>query len=314
MYNFNQPKFQHSNILDWRDHGYTGKGVRIAVFETTQLDINFPTIKGRVFDTMGNMNVPGLENSHSLGVVSVISEIAPDAEIFIYKTNYSEHKRQLEKAWEDGCRIVNYSASRDFNSGIAVQSEKEAYEKGMLLISSSGNGGKDTMRGEDLLPYWLSVGAIDCDTMQLCDFSATGETLDIVNFCSVEVKVRNRMLNSTTYFGGTSCASAYTTGMFALVYQWHQEKYGKLPTARESHKYAFDHCKDLQAAGHDANTGHGLFILPKLWNDEVKADEIKPTAENPLAVEMIKPNGKTIFVHIDIVREVMAEKGYRLKH
>lgn len=75
----NYLELERTNVLKWREQGYTGKGVKVAVFDS------YPLYQPFILDyciVPQGMTIKVGENmfSHSADVTKTIHEVAPEAE------------------------------------------------------------------------------------------------------------------------------------------------------------------------------------------------------------------------------------------
>jgi hypothetical protein len=293
---------KYSRIDQYHKNGITGKGLKIAVWEQTKVDMNFHLFKGKVFDPLGQSHQANAGSTHCHSVISVILKVAPDAEIYVYApTKANARDMLLKDAYNRGCRLLNFSASsRDYDNPLFDRKEKEldGYEKGIFLIKSAGNTG-ELGYGEALERHWCAVGASEWNdgNPKRASYSSHGfESLDCMNLTNVEVK---NYEGRTTYFAGTSAAAPYTTGMMALHYQRYFGDYNEYPSVGESFDFIHNNCDDVEDEGFDKKTGHGIFRLPRIVGDS-------------LSVRMIKPDGKETNVNKYFIEEKI-KKGYTVR-
>lgn len=201
---------------EFKEAGYTGKGIRIAVF-----DAGFPTVdKNPVFDHL-NKNNRILDtwdfvkerpfvydyNSHGTATLSCITGIANgaqlglaiEAEFLLARTEqntepFSEEVNWMEAMeWADkkGADIVSSSLGYTYNryfindmngkKSLVTRAANMAAAKGMIVVNSMGNEGDvdwKYMGAPADADSILSIGGIDPFTDYHIDFSSYGPTAD----------------------------------------------------------------------------------------------------------------------------------------
>lgn len=212
--------FQQCNRMNanyfW-DNGFTGKGVRIAIF-----DAGFPNVdKSPVFEHIRKENriiktydfVKNKEfvysyATHGTNVLSCIAGmyeskklgLATDAEFLLARTEigwrepFSEEENWLAAAeWADknGAHIINSSlgytdhryfvSDMDGKKSFVARAANMAASKGILVVNAAGNEGNGKWKyiGTPAdADSVLSVGAIDPKTDRHASFSSYGPTAD----------------------------------------------------------------------------------------------------------------------------------------
>lgn len=201
----------------WKN-GYTGKGVRIAIF-----DVGFPNVdKSPVFEHIHKENriiktydfVKNKEfvysyAAHGTNVLSCIAGmykgkklgLAADAEFLLARTEiswrepFSEEENWLAAAeWADknGAHIINSSlgythhryfvSDMDGKKSFVARAANMAASKGILVVNAAGNEGNGKWKyiGTPAdADSVLSVGAIDPKTDLKASFSSYGPTADM---------------------------------------------------------------------------------------------------------------------------------------
>jgi serine protease AprX len=199
------------------DNGYTGKGIRIAVF-----DAGFPNVdKSQVFEHIRKENriiktfdfVRKKEfvysyAAHGTNVLSCIAGLydgkkmglATDAEFLLARTEigwrepFSEEENWLAAAeWADknGAHIINSSlgythhryfiSDMDGKKSLVARAANMAASKGILVVNAAGNDGSGKWKYVGTpadADSVLSVGAIDPKTDRKAGFSSYGPTAD----------------------------------------------------------------------------------------------------------------------------------------
>lgn len=93
-------------------------------------------------------------------------------------------------------------------------------------------------------------------------------------------------------FSGTSCATPVLQGMAMLVQEFFIKKIGRKLSNAELFEFIKDNSVDLDAEGHDKNTGYGLFVLP----DPAKIDIYKYVGDSMEKKIVLKIDNKVALV------------------
>ncbi len=303
----NKKEFDLSGITAWHKAGYTGKGVKIGHIEPG-FNIKLPFFHGKVLDPFSRSS-ERYANVHQQKTCDIIHQIAPEADIYSLPSGYPGKPgimESLDFCVNEGIHLVSMSLGGSIIKE-KINKEIEAYQKGVFLIKSAGNGGSDGLNPYTKQEHWFSVGACLLDNngqVKRTSYSSIGEELDIMSFGNVYVHDANnpdRMFMQT----GTSFACPFAVGMLALYYQWFYEQYGKFPTIPKAKEFIFDNCIDLEDKGFDINTGHGLFVLPK----EIPRKEEQPEVNNPKYI--IVHHSATATGDAETFRRAHMAKGWR---
>lgn len=263
MHERNIPKFDICNIPTYHKMGYTGKGIKIGVLDTPFKPC---PAYGKIVHVLGS-HISDKFASHGSAVCNVISQIAPDAEIYMLPFGVGS----LEWCIDNDMDIVNYSANyaKNHRSSVFENLSKQAFNKGMILLTSAGNYGEENkLRFPGCLQEWIAVGAVRMEggRIFLTNYSSyTKEkqknTWNMVEVCGfTDIYVYYAGVDTYLPFGGTSCASPFIAGMAALYFSY----LGKTMNAEDFRRFKINNTLDLEEHGFDTRTGYGLFILPEL--------------------------------------------------
>ena len=269
----------------------TGKGVKVGLNDSG-IDLKNPGLKDKdISKTMitNNKNwelerVATKDNNaiyHGTAMAQIIYKYAPKATIYgtdILSTGGigAMYDAALKMADEDKISIMNHSWSPATNmSEATVESfakkgsaiEKAINEKNLLVFQSTGNDGKADAAVTTLLPKFnaslkkgfIAVAATDYEgsTKFLNEFNACGQAKD---WCVTAPAYQYVYENDYKlgYTSGTSNATAYSTGVAALV----KEKYGWM-TNENLKDVILGTATDAGAAGIDNVYGWGVINKSK---------------------------------------------------
>ena len=192
-------KGDYSNLYDdmqlwnYHDKGFTGKGVKIAIFDSgisseveSQLNI-VETIDFTNDDAQTDMI------SHGTFIASVIGSqnpkcpgVAPEAELYIFKVFNKDHEsytqwflKAFNYAIEKGIDIINLSnGSSDFQDNPFIDKINEMTGNGITVVSSIGNDGPEqgTLNNPADMVNVIGVGSVNKSQKNLAHFSSRGIT------------------------------------------------------------------------------------------------------------------------------------------
>jgi hypothetical protein len=262
-----------SNIQEWHDEGYTGKGSHTIIAES---------------DTA---------STHSKYVTEQIAHFSPDTMIYNYKmTAYGEQQlynyiKELVDLYPNDRFTLSMSLGINYSGVIFEHVQpwviKIIEELKVAVFISSGNAdwGEPTdiiKSNKKFHPDMVVCGAFSAINQKLEAYSCyEGNFVDCVGLVG-------RRMSDNHYFTGTSEACPYVAGLWNTYTTLY-------PTATADE--FLDACTvDVGDDGIDNKTGHGLVILPSIKS-------------NPLAVKMFKPDGHQIYVHRAFTDNAIS-KGY----
>lgn len=266
QYGYAKEQIDMLNGITLHEQGLTGRGQMIAVldagFKNVEVSPFFAHLlqndRLMTYDAIdGDKNV--FESSlHGTQVLSVMAAnipgvmvgTAPDATYICIKTedNRGEFRMDecswiagLEYADSIGVDVVNSSlgyttfddrrmnyhiADLDGKTSLTSRAAEIAFAKGMIIVSSAGNEGKNVWKGLAMpadAPNVLAVGAVDYYHNK-CDFSSSGWVKnegvkpDVVAL-GIDVAVISGEKNKVLSGRGTSYAAPLISGLIAALWQ-----------------------------------------------------------------------------------------------
>ena len=250
----------------------TGSSLLVGVLDTG-IDANHPDLNGKVSsgtdvndidlrDTIGHgTEVSGIiaantNNNQGIAGVSwntkIISlKITDD----FGQARVSNVVTALDQAYQKGVKIVHISLSTNQFSQTLKSAVQEAQDKGILIISTSGNSGVEELRYPAAFDGVIGTGAVD-ETKQLEYYSTTGEHVTLV---APGAAIYTTSLDSTyNKVTGTSFAAPQVSGAAALVWSIAPKL-----TNKEVREILINSADDLGDPGKDNQYGYGLLNIEK---------------------------------------------------
>lgn len=213
--------------------GVTGKGVKVAVFDTGINDHPDLNISGGVSFVAGTDSFKD-DNGHGTNVAGIIASqmnnqgimgVAPSVELYSVKVldsagngRYSSIIQAVEWAIDNKINLINMSFGGSERSKILEDALQMAYDNNILIFAAAGNGGKsdnDTILYPAKYKQVVAVGAIDKNE-ERAEFSSIGPELELV---APGVDIESTLSNGS--YGnksGTSMAAPHATGVAALLW------------------------------------------------------------------------------------------------
>lgn len=243
------------------DYFNRGEGVKIAVFDGGFQEVNqheefkhlFEEGRIRGVDLLANGSDVYQYNDHGTEVLSILAAeggVAPQANYELYVTEDVTIETRVEEVYwlraaemadSSGVDIINSSlgyslfhdlaeedyqlADLDGKTSIITRAANFATSKGIVVVSSVGNEGKESGWNKMNMPSdafdVITVGGVGRNGMR-ADFSSLGPTADNrikpeIMALGVAVKVLNK--NGWTTAGGTSFSAPAISGVCALLLQ-----------------------------------------------------------------------------------------------
>lgn len=248
LYPSNIPIFDYLGITRIHNLGFKGQGIKICSRESTT-------------------------SKHGIKVFDIIQQVAPEAEIFVKRHYYS--LSQPVDVYTTS--YFNSSDSTDKNKQIS----KELYNKDTFLVCAVGNESYDDCSNLSEQDVWTSIGACSLKggKPKRMLYSSVTDNIDFMSITNLETSLGT--------FTGTSCAAPVFASMCALVQCYFLHEKGKKLTNVELLQFIKENCIDLEEKGHDAKTGHGIFIIPKL-----EANMFKNYTDYEKAIDYLAEKGE----------------------
>lgn len=257
----------YSNVTNWWEHGYTGKGVTVWNMEDDEAHGH--KSRGRILHSAPDSTVLSARATYGADVKTLKDPVVL----------YDGRRIPLEEFIVTyNVKVVNASLSPApfSHPGYKTHPEwKRLIEKYDLCCFASSANDSDKNKTFDNSDYgWWYVGAMymyggKTDDLRRHGYSNGGEGLDFIDF--------------TGDWSGTSSSSPYLAGKCALVRQ-------RFPQMNrfEVYEYMKQNCMDLGDAGEDKLYGHGLFILPPITEPPKGDDDVEITKTKVLVDGVIK--------------------------
>ncbi len=236
------------NVLETIDEGYTGKGIKIAVIDSS-FELNHPDLRFsdsyNIFRKNKDISPDTTGDFHGTAVAGVIAAnrnnnygimgVAPDAYLIgfngLFEIEDSEYFSEsyiemFYSALDKDVDIINCSWGTVDTLDEAIEdvllevSEEGRNGKGIFIIFSTGNEGSMKLGKEAALPFVISVGSIESNGKR-SGFSTYGKKLDLVaptNFVSLDLVGEDGFEEGEKGFvTGTSFSAPIVAGCIALI-------------------------------------------------------------------------------------------------
>ncbi|MFC4323111.1 S8 family serine peptidase [Litchfieldia salsa] len=254
----------------WNE-GYTGNGVKVAVFDTGISNHSELIITGGVstVDYTTSWQDDNGHGTHVSGIIAAkpeianvngldITGVAPNVHLYAVKVldgsgggTLQDILQGLDWAIANDMDIINLSLGSPDYSQLFEDMINKVYEAGILIVAASGNTGlENSVHYPAKFSNVIAVSSVS-EPLTISNFSSTG--------IEVEFSAPGENIVSTFNQGnyaiqnGTSQATPHVAGMLALL----KEKYSNA-TNVELKTLLNSHSKDLGVTGHDPYYGLGL--------------------------------------------------------
>ena len=234
-----QEYFSYYHLDKAREKGYTGKGVTIALFDGP-VDTSAPELAGaNIVDKSRctiNDNPDGVRHATDMAtlLVSPYTGVAPDATLYTYQISSEDTQpggtcvrgadttdsidKLINQAVDDGAQIISISLSNSEHGSEIKWAIANAISKGVIIVSSSGNGATDENRSH--LGRWsgvVGVTAINTDGT-FAPYSSWGNGV-VTAAVGGPVNTLDANTNQPVTVDGTSYSTPLVAGMLALARQ-----------------------------------------------------------------------------------------------
>ena len=234
-----QEYFSYYHLDSAREKGYTGKGITIALFDGP-VDTSAPELAGaNIVDKSRctvNDNPDGVRHATDMAtlLVSPYTGVAPDATLYTYQITSSDTQpggtcvrgadttdsidKLINQAVDDGAQIISLSLSNSEHGSEIKWAIANAISKGVIIVSSSGNGATDENRSH--LGRWsgvVGVTAINTDGT-FASYSSWGNGV-VTAAVGGPVNTLDANTNQPVTVDGTSYSTPLVAGMLALARQ-----------------------------------------------------------------------------------------------
>jgi subtilisin family serine protease len=207
------------------DHAFLAGNIH--VFEGSKSTGNY----GVDFSTGKKTNNPIDQHGHGTHVAGIVKSVFPDVKILALKyynpkasgqANLEATIKALQYAVDHNVDVINYSGGGPEASVAELRVLKEAERKGILVVAAAGNERSnidDKKHAYYPASYGLSniitVGAYD-DNLSIIPSSNYGK--NSVDIAAPGHRIRSAIPgNSAGYMTGTSQATAFVTGVAAMI-------------------------------------------------------------------------------------------------
>lgn len=231
-------EFEMSNYHIWRQAGYTGKGVKVVILDDY---------------TMTEYEKAA---EHSESVANHIKLVAPDVDIEIMPQGITA----LDKLKTHDCQFICMPTGGIVTTEINNLIRDIMYgQTNRMFIVSAGNNTSSVERplnGFARNKRVITVGAVHLQNNKPVrpSYSMTGENVYCTSFSNILLDGVRRQ--------GTSYSAPFTVGGLALYAEFFEKTLRRRLAVMHIRRLIRECALDLEAEGHDYNTGYGLFRLP----------------------------------------------------
>jgi len=275
---------QQMRITELHSLGLTGQGIKVAVLDTG-VDTDHPDLKitdaldftrsGTVEDTVGH-------GTHVAGIIAAQGNeqgtlgVAPGVNIYSYKVladgsgNLVDVANAIKHAADNGIDVINMSLGSPSNAAYLEQACSYAASKGVIIVVSSGNSGKEQKFYPASYSACYSTGASNIHKA----ISGFSSFTDALEWAAPGERILSTYLKGGyAVLSGTSMAAPFATGCVALM---------KQAGVRMEYNILTQSTDDILTPGFDKKSGYGIINPHKAISDLKKPEQPSPSLKDEL--------------------------------
>jgi len=257
--------------------GYDGSGTTIAICDTG-VDTDHPDLAGRIADGAKDHSGSGTgykdyqgHGTHVAGIAAAGGSLigaAPGAKILPMKVlgdtgsgSSFRIAQGIKDAADKGADVINLSLGGSSPDPYTRAAIEYAISKGVWVVAAAGNDGRAADNFPGHFPSSVAVAAVDRNAKR-AGFSTINPENDVAAPGSSILSTLPGGKYGT--LSGTSMATPYVAGSLAIVRGALKKANKPIPSQGDLLVLLAKHSKDIDPAGHDAGTGHGLIQPARL--------------------------------------------------
>lgn len=259
-----------------------GIGTKVAVLDTggSEHDLLPDPIEARSFISGENWKDGNGHGTHCAGTIlgrrnssGPLIGVAPAASLLVGKvlSNSGSGSSQaitdgIYWAIEKGADVISMSLGSGSPYAPMQKAIAAAWEAGCIVVSAAGNSGftgsRNTIGYPAKFPESLCIGAYRKDG-QRASFSSGGREMDVM--CPGQDILSCSTRNGYTLMSGTSMATPYAAGLFAVLISLMRRQGRAAFTGVEAvRQFLAVNCLDQGSPGHDVSWGWGIPDAPAM--------------------------------------------------
>ncbi len=262
--------------------------VTIAIVDSG-VDLNHADLAGKItagYDFVNSDNIPQDDYGHGTHVAGIaaasgnngigVAGVSWGAKIMPVKVldafgggSYANLAAGIVWAADHGAQVINMSLGGAFPSVTLQSAVLYAYNKGILIVAASGNGGTNQVFYPAHYPEVMAVGASNV-TNQPASFSNYGSEVDIA---APGENIYSLQPGGYTTLSGTSMSTPFVSGLAAILFSYTSNA-SVVRNAMESTAL------DIGPAGWDLFSGAGLIQMDAALAYLVPATPTEAASEN----------------------------------